>query len=168
MAVEGGNYYSAQFTDIAVSAQQDLFNIVLAAITDNQACFELVGYVFSQRTVVDDETAETLKVDIVSYTAAGGGGSFPARIKINQVERDSLLGPGRNDTSFLTAIDTLHSEMWNITYPLVYMPPPDERLIMAKDASDTNKSIAIRLLTTPANPLTMSGTFYWHEFGRFT
>jgi len=149
-----GRIYSVQFTDVAVTAQQDLFQIEALVVP------AIVHAVYlSQSSDVGDAAAEGLSIQIRRFTDAvtddlatvqldGGDATQNADVAVNET------------TELVTGQEIIHSEAWNIAMPFVYLPPPELRPVI-----QVGNGIAINLNTTPADSLTMSGTVYFEEFG---
>jgi hypothetical protein len=149
-----GRIYSASFTEVAVSAQQDLFQI--EALTTPA----IIHAVFlSQTSDLGDAASEGLSIlirrvtdavtnDIAEAALDGGDAAANADIAVNET------------TELVTGATTIHSEAWNILTPFVYLPPPELRPIV-----QIGNVITVNLNTTPADSITMSGTLYFEELG---
>jgi len=53
----------------------------------------------------------------------------------------------------------MHTEVWNIAMPWIYMPVPELR-IRVDQADDI---LSVSLLAAPTDALITSGTIYWEE-----
>lgn len=149
-----GRIYSADFTEVAVTAQQDLFQI--EAITTPA----IIHAVFlSQTSDVGDAAAEGLSIiiqrvtdavtnDIAEVALDGGDAAANANLAINET------------TELVTGASIIHSEAWNIAMPFVYLPTPELRPVV-----QIGNAIVVNLNTTPADSITMSGTLYFEEIG---
>ena len=149
-----GRVYSASFTEVAVTAQQDLFQI--EALTTPA----IIHAVFlSQTSDLGDAASEGLSIlirrvtdavtnDIAEVTLDGGDAAANADLAVNET------------TELVTGATTIHSEAWNILTPFVYLPPPELRPIV-----QIGNVITVNLNTTPADSITMSGTLYFEELG---
>ncbi len=144
--------YSLSFTNVAVTADQDLFEI--EAVTNDvilHACY------ISQNSDVADASAETLTIRVVRFTDALT--NVTAEALLDMDNSAALADLAINVTTPLTTgASTIHVEDWNIAMPWVYLPPPELRPIIP--AGD---GIAINLIANPADSLTMSGTVYFEE-----
>lgn len=149
-----GRRFSFSFTEVAVTAQQDLFQLEAQTVPAM-----LLGCVISQTSDVGDAAAEGLSIVIRRFTDAvtndvaevkmdGGDGSALANLAINET------------TELVTGAETIHSEAWNIALPFVYLPIPELRPVI-----QVGNGVAVNLNTTPADSITMSGTLYFEEFG---
>ena len=149
-----GRIYSVSFTDIAVVAQQDLFQLESLIVPST-----LHAVFLGQRTDLGDAEAEGLSIIIARVTDTvtnvtaevpvdGGDAVATANINVNQT------------TELVAGISNIHSEMWNIALPFVYLPPPELRpTIKVSDA------LVVNLNTTPTDSITMSGTLYFEQIG---
>ncbi len=147
-------YYSLSFTEVAVTAQQDLFQLEALTVP-----LRLCAVYLSQSTDVGDAASEGLSIlirrvtdavtnDVAEVLLDTGDGAANADLAINET------------TELVTGASTIHSEAWNILMPFVYLPPPELRpLAVIGDV------ITVNLNTTPADSITLSGTCYFEEQG---
>lgn len=147
-----GRRYSVTFSEVAVTAQQDLFQLeakVVPAIL--HACY------ISQSSDAGDSAAAFCSLQIRRFTDVvtndvaevkldGGDGAANANLAINET------------TELVTGQEIIHSEAWNIALPWIWLPPPELRPVIQVD-----NGVAINLNTT--DTLTMSGTLYFEEVG---
>lgn len=145
--------FSLSFTEIAVTAQQDLFQ--LEATTHP---IKIHRVTLSQSSDVADASAEHLSILIREVTDAvtdDGGeqsldrnntGTFTGACAINET------------TELVANAATLHSEAWNILNSFVYLPTPEERITV-----DIGNAVVVNLNTTPADSITMSGTMIFEQ-----
>ena len=149
-----GRMYSLSFTEVSVTAQQDLFQVealVVPAI--------LHAVYLSQSSDVGDAAAENLSIiirrvtdavtdDLATVVLDSGDATQNADVAINET------------TELTTGIAVIHSECWNIANTFIYLPPPELRpTIVVSDA------LVVNLNTTPADAIVMSGTLYFEELG---
>ena len=149
-----GRLYSADFTEVAVTAQQDLFQI------EAQTVPAIIHAVYlSQTSDVGDSAAENLSIiiqrvtdavtnDIAEVALDGGDAAANANLAVNET------------TELTTGASIIHSEAWNIAQTFIYLPPPELRPVV-----QIGNVIVVNLNTTPADSLTMSGTLYFEELG---
>lgn len=144
--------YSVSFTEIAVTAQQDFFQIesLTAPIT-------IHSVYISQSSDVGDAAAENLSIIIRRVTDALT--NVTAEYKLNTSDPAASAKLNINDTTEFTAgAEPIHSEAWNIAMPFVYLPPPELRIRLL-----TGETLTVNLNTTPADSLTVSGVLYFEE-----
>ncbi len=150
-----GRMFSVEFTDVAVTAQQDLFQIE-ALVTPAV----IHSVVLSQSSDVGDSAAEGLSILIRRVTDAVTDDLATAKMDTGDATQTADVAI--NETSELTTgAATLHSEVWNIVQgPFIYLPPPELR-----PNAVIGDVITINLNTTPNDSITMSGTIYFEESG---
>lgn len=149
-----GRRYSVSFTEVAVTAQQDLFQIEALVVPSI-----LHAVYLSQTTDVGDAAAENLSILIRRVT------DVVTNVAVEQAldQGDAAANAGLNvnqTTELVIGAATIHSEAWNIAMPFIYLPPPELRPII-----QIGNAIVVNLNTTPADSITMSGTLYFEEFG---
>lgn len=149
-----GRLYSASFTEVAVTAQQDLFQIEANTVP------AIIHAVFlSQSSDVGDASSEGLSVlirrvtdavtnDIAEVALDGGDSAANADLAVNET------------TELVTGAAVIHAESWNILTPFVYLPPPELRPVV-----QVGNALVVNLNTTPGDSITMSGTLYFEEIG---
>jgi hypothetical protein len=158
-----GRAYAVEFHAVAVAAQQDFFYIKPAA---DKLCVIEACYLSNVGGAADagDVQEELLRVELIRLPAtvtvgSGGGSMTPNPLATN----DTAAGftARINDTTVATTSGTalnLHSDGFNVRIPYVWMPPPEHRLIVANA-----QAIVARLVSTPADSITMSGTMLVRE-----
>lgn len=149
-----GRIYTVQFTEVAVVAQQDLFQLealVVPAII--HACY------LSQSTDVGDAAAEGLSIQVRRFTDAVTDDLATAQLDDGDATQNADVAVNET-TELVTGQDIIHSEVWQIGQTFIYLPPPELRPVV-----QIGNGIAINLNTTPADSITMSGTLYFEEMG---
>lgn len=150
-----GRFYSTVFSGVAVTAAQDLFEILAASGKP----FILHEVVITQESDYGDSAAEGLRFSIAratgSYTSGSGGSthtpvkhmtsdaSAGATVEINNTTR-AAAGSG--------ALTRIRTEASNIQAGWQYLPTPETRLTFA-----AAEACVIGLEGAPADSLTMSG-----------
>ena len=161
-----GRAYSLTFENVAVSAAQDLFYV--KPTTDKICVIEAV-YLSNVGGTADagDAQEELLRLVLNRLPATvtvGSSGSASATGTLNPLAvNDTAAGfTGRtNDTTPATTSGTartLHADGWNGRVPYVYMPPPENRVIVANA-----EAVVFKLLSTPADSFQVSGTMIVRE-----
>lgn len=150
--------YTVVFAGVAATAQQDLFEITPA----DDRPIEILGLHLSQTTELGDAAEEQLRIAIIrGHTTSGSGGSAPTPQLTDP--RDSAAGftAEVNNTTIASAGTgvTLHEDTWNVRVPYSQWWPPE----CAIGADQGNTTIVVRLLTTPADSITINGTLYVKE-----
>ena len=147
-------YYSASFTDVAVTADQDFFQIeaVIRPAT-------LLACYISQNSDPADADAENLTINIVRVTDAVTAG--PTEAQLDPGDAAATADVAINDiTPITTGAITIHSEAWHIAQTWIWLPPPELRIVVEID-----NTVTFNLVANPTDSLTCSGTLYWSESG---
>lgn len=149
-----GRMYSAQFNGVAVTAQQDLFELN----APSTAGVVVHGVVLAQSTEVGDAAEEGLSILFKrGATTSGSGGTTPTAAQL--YASAAYAGTVEvNNTTKATAgtIVTLHADVWNVRSQFIWIPTPEMRIVLAPSARFT-----VELATTPADSITMNGTIYF-------
>jgi hypothetical protein len=155
-----GRLYTAVFKDIAVTAVQDLFELVSPA----DAVTIVHRITLTQDTEVGDAAEEMLTLTMnrgVGVTSGSGGASVtPQPIS----DGDPAFGGTceRNNTTVISGgtIEELRTENWNVRIPFDKIFTPEERPVLSPSGTFT-----VELETAPADSVTMSGTIVFEEVG---
>lgn len=157
-----GKMYTVIFNEVAVVAQQDLFEL-----TNGGSRILLIhGMELSQTTELGDAAEENLSICMwrgTSATTSGSGGSAPtpAPIEANQ-GASTFLAEVNNTTKLSGGTRTrLVTTAWNIrNSPCTWMFTPECRPVVSP-----SERFEVELATTPADSITMSGTLWVEEIG---
>ena len=151
--------YTVSFTAVAVTAQQDFFEIVAAA---GKNCRILALYL-SQSTEIGDAQEEGLSILLKSgSTTSGSGGSAPTPVPLNVTDAAAGFSAEVNNTTKASAgtIVTHHADNWNVRMPYQLILPEEMQIELTG-----SRRFTVELATTPADSITVSGTIYVKEFG---
>jgi hypothetical protein len=151
--------YSVSFAGVAVTAQQDFFELVAAA---GRPIRPLAIYL-SQSSEVGDAAEEGLSILIRSgQTTSGSGGSAPTPVPACFTDAAAGFSAETNNTTKASAgtIVTHHADNWIIRQPFQLILP--DRLQQEIAGS---RRWTVELATTPADSITISGTVYVEEIG---
>lgn len=154
-----GRTYTVPFTSVAVTAQQDFFEIV----SGSAAATAVLELHLSQSTEVGDAMEEGLSVLMKSgSTTTGSGGSTVTPVPLSILLSAYTGTTKANNTTKATAgtIVTHKAWNWNVRVPFDYYFPPDARKIIAPGAR-----LTVELATTPADSITVSGYMVISEIG---
>lgn len=149
--------YTVSFSSVAVTAQQDLFEITAAS---GKRC-RIRGIFLSQSSEVGDAQEEGLAILVKSgQTTSGSGGSAPTPVPLDFNDTAAGFAAETNNTTKASAgtIVTHHADNWNIRAPFVWMLPPE----MCFHVTGSRR-LTVELATTPADSITMSGTMVVEE-----
>lgn len=154
-----GRIYTATFNNVAVTAIQDLFEIVAAA----DSIVVVHDLHLSQNTDVGDAAEEVLRIELTSgHTTSGSGGSsvtpVPAQLQ------DSAFGgtcEANNTTQASTGTIVTHYVWnWNIRVGFDKIWTPETRPVIAP-----SRRMCVELPAAPADSVSMSGTITFEEIG---
>ncbi len=149
-----GRMYTVSFTDVAVTAAQDLFQIEAVTVPAI-----LHAVYISQNTDMGDAEAEALTIRFRRVTDALT--NVTAEVKLDNGSAAANADLNVNDTTpLVTGAQTIHAECWNIQMPFIWLPPPEMRIIVPVD-----DVVTVNLVSAPTDSLTMSGTMYFEEIG---
>lgn len=158
-----GMFYTAQFNGVAVTAQQDFFE--LAAPAD--AVVVIHRILLTQTTEVGDAQEEMLSILIKrgeGTVTSGSGGTAPTPVKLEKgFAAAGTVAEVNNTTKMVVgtgAIVTLHADAWNVRVPWDFLPTPENRPVISP-----SDRITVELGTTPVDSITMNGTIWFEELG---
>lgn len=153
-----GRLYSLTFSAVAVTAAQDLFELVPA--TDKPIRIHEIRV--GQTSDAGDAQDELLQINIIrGYTSSGSGGT--ATLTPNALDQnDAACGITNAEINNTTQASggspvTLLTDAFNVRSGWLYMPTPETR---PRIAAGTRVVVTI---TAPADSLTMSGTIIFEE-----
>lgn len=154
--------YSVTFENVSVSAAQDLFEITPA---DDKPVKLLALYLSNVGGSADagDAQEELWRLAVIrGHTTSGSGGSAPTPTPVNS-SADTAAGfaAEANNTTIASTgtTTTVHADGWNVRVPYQMVWLPETR----PGASQANTTIVVRLLSTPADAVSVSGTLYVAE-----
>ena len=113
-----GRMYSVSFTEIAVTAQQDLFQIEAKGVP---AIIHSIHV--SQSSDVGDATAAMASILIARVTDVVTNAPVEAQLDPGDAAANANLAINQT-TELVAGIINIHSEVWNIALPWVWLPPP--------------------------------------------
>jgi hypothetical protein len=152
--------YSLAFEAVAVTAAQDLFELVAPTAKS----IRILGIRIGQSSDAGDAQDENLQIKIVrGYTTSGSGGTAsltPVSLREGGVATAITTGEINNTTvaSAGTAVVLLPDD-FNVRAGYIYLPVPEERITIA-----AGTRVVVRI-TAPADSLTMSGSLIYQECG---
>lgn len=149
--------YTSSFDAVAVSAAQDLFELV--APSTGVVLLHELG--LSQSSDYKDAEEEGLRLRLRSgQTTSGSGGSTPAAVP--RLLGDAAYGGTveANNTTQATAgtIVVHHVWCWNIRVPFQQIWTPETRPVLRASRRGT-----VELVAAPADAITMSGYIVFEE-----
>jgi len=158
-----GMMYRAVFEDIAVSAAQDLFEILAPA----DAVVKVHEVYVGQSSDYGDASAEGLAISIVrgegSVTSGSGGGSVTPAPQEKGFAAAGSVVERNNTTKMVVGTGTLvvvHNDAFNIQSGWQYIPTPEGRPVISP-----GDRLTVELVGAPADAITMSATVVFEEIG---
>lgn len=158
-----GMMYTAQFNGVAVTAQQDFFELLAPA-----DCVVYVHMIqITQTTELGDAAEEQLAILLkrgVGSVTSGSGGSTPTPAKLESGFASAGSTVEANNTTKMVVgsgtITTVDVDSWNIRQEKVWLMPPELRIILSP-----SERLTVELGTTPADSITMNGVIKFEEVG---
>jgi len=155
-----GRMYTVEFENVAVTAAVDFFEITPA---DDKPC--IVHAVFiNQYTDFADAAEEILRYRVIrGHSTGGSGGAAPTPRPVNSTSAAAGFAAETNNTTIASVGSpvNLHSDCFNIRVGLQLILPPEMRW----EVSQGQTTLVVRLMATPTDSLSMSGTLYVEELG---
>jgi len=151
--------YTVQFNNVAVTAQQDLFDIVAHS---SKQCV-LLGFGISQSSDTGDAQEELLQILVQSgATSTGSGGSAPTPSANDGAASAAGFTARVNDTTKASAgtILTHYAYSWNERVGMDVILPEQMQIIFG-----AGRRLCVVLNSTPADSITMSGYAVIQEIG---
>jgi hypothetical protein len=152
--------YTAQFNGVAITALQDLFEVLAASTKITR----VLGWSLVQTTDLGDAAEEILRVETVRGigSTSGTGGTTPTA----QPRCDSDAAYGGtvevNNTTRMTAgtLETLEQYGWNVRIPWTHFYTPETQPVITAGNRWT-----LSLPAAPTDSLTVSGHLWLEEEG---
>jgi hypothetical protein len=155
-----GRLYTAVFSAVAVTAQQDFWEIAAPA----DAVVFIHDFILTQSTDVGDAAEEGLSILMKrGATTTGTGGTqaiTPSPLSFGDPAFGGVIDINNTTKATSGTIVTLASWNWNIRMPFQIIWTPETRPMLSP-----SQRLTIELATTPADSLTISGTCTFEECG---
>lgn len=153
-----GRIYTAQFSAVAVSAAQDLFEIV----APSDAIVKIHNIRLGQTSDVGDAAEEILLIKLNSgaTTSGSGGGSYtPVPIELGDAAFGGTCEINNTTQAADGTIVTHHAWPWNVRGPFEIIFEPETRPVISPSRR------CVLTIPAPADALTMMGTITFEEIG---
>src|SRR5574343_600929 len=153
-----GRLYTAQFSAVAVSAAQDLFEIV----APSDAIVKIHNIRLGQTSDVGDAAEEILLIKLNSgaTTSGSGGGSYtPVPIELGDAAFGGTCEINNTTQAADGTIVTHHAWPWNVRGPFEIIFEPETRPVLSPSRR------CVLTGPAPADALTMMGTISFEEIG---
>jgi hypothetical protein len=154
-----GRIYTAIFNNVAVTAIQDLFEIVAPA----DSVVLLHDIHLSQNTDVGDAAEEILRIELTSgHTSSGSAGSSvtPVPLSLGDAAFGGTCETNNTTQASAGTIVTKYVWNWNIRGPFDKIFTPETRPLISPSAR-----MCLELPAAPADSVTMSGSITFEEIG---
>lgn len=157
--------FTAAFSAVAISAAQDLFELV----PDGTTRLRILEIDIGQYTDFGDAAAEIIPISLHrGHTVSGSGGSSVTPVNVNPYGRASVTAVEANNTTVATTSGTLiWASAWHIQAGFIWRQPEDvqrdpfRRHIIIKPS----QRFVIRI-GAPADEITANGTILFEEIGK--
>lgn len=157
--------FSASFSNIAVTAAQDLFELATGA-TSRIAICEID---IEQNTEAGDAADEMLAVELIrGYTTTGSAGAPVTPVNYRPWSRVSPVTVARNNTGLAAngSPETVRASAFNVRSGWLYRPRWDG-LVDERPYIAASSRFVVRLPAAPADSVSFYGTIIWQELGLF-
>lgn len=155
--------YSAIFSQVAVTAAQDLFEVLAATGKP----VKILAIELGQYTEVADAAEEAVSILLKRGvgSTSGSGGSTPTAIPLDVDDTAAGATVETNNTTKMTSgtITTLASWTWNIRLPFFVVFEPERRPVIKPGDRMTVELSAATAGANVADSVTMSGTIWFIE-----
>ena len=158
--------FTAPFEAVAISAAQDLFEL----LPDGTTRIRLLEIDIGQYTDFGDAAAEIIPISLIrGHTVSGSGGSTVTPVNVNPYGRASVTAvEANNDTVATTSGTLIWASAWHIQAGFIWRPPetlvrgdPFRRHIVIKPS----QRVVLRI-GAPADAITTNGTILFEEIGK--
>lgn len=151
--MSGSRKFTAVFEKVAVTAAQDLFEIVAPDAVE----VRLISIHITQDTEEADAQAEMLSVIIHRGSTSGSGGSTVTPKGLNHRKTCGCTVEANNTTQS-TEGDILWAFAWNVMTGLNKYWEEDERITIQEE-----ERLIVELQDAPSDSITMSGVITFEE-----
>ncbi len=155
-----GQVYSASFSAVAVTALQDLFQLLPPA----DAVVLIHSITITQSSDAGDSEAEMLQINIsrTDFSINGSGGSVPTPRPHERGFAAAATVVEANNTTLSTVQTIIQPLSFNVQAGWFYQPTPEERIVISADITE---GLVVNLPVGPSDELTMSGVIVFEEIG---
>jgi hypothetical protein len=149
----------AQFNGVAITAQQDLFELTAPAAKT----VRLLMVQLTQTTEVGDAQEENLSILFKrGQTTSGSLGTVPTVVNLHGETAGTAVVEANNTTkASVGTIVTFWVDVWYERTPYLWVPPTE--LLVPRISP--GQRMTVELASTPADSLTANGLIAWEEIG---
>lgn len=148
-----GRMYSAIIEDAAIAVATDLFQIEGVTVIPILHMISI-----SQNLDFGDAAAEMVTIKIRRATDALTTSATKNKLDPGSVAAVADVAVNQS-TQLTTGAATIYAENWNIALPFIWMPPPEQRIVVP------TADIVVVTMEVPDDSLTISATMIWEEIG---
>lgn len=149
-----GRMYTVPLVGISVTndSDQDIFEMV----NGSAAAAILHGFELNSTLTTD----ERVSLRLLRRSTTGSGGSAATEVPLDAGDSAAALAVASLVTTPGTAGAVLQAWQWSQLAPLIYLPTPEARIVIAPSGR-----LALNLQTAVASTRTWSGYVVWEELG---
>lgn len=149
--------YTASFTNIAVSAIQDIWELNAPA----DAVVVIHAIVVAQTSDYGDAQAEGLSLELSRSTGTTGSGGSAVTPVAHQSGDPAFGGTvARNNTTQALTTTVIYADAFNIQGGWIYQPAPEARIVLSPSAR-----VVLELPAAPTDEITMTSSIVFEEIG---
>lgn len=152
--------YTVPFVAVAVTAAQDLFEIVPAS---GKPCV-ILGWDLAQTSDFGDAQEEILSIAIKSgQTTTGSGGSTVTPVAVDTANTIAAGFTAKANNTTKATAGTILTHMatgWNVRVPWEKVLTQEQQYLIA-----AGRRVTIELVGAPNDSITLNGTLYVQEIG---
>lgn len=150
--------FTVTMNGVAVSALQDLWHVKAGSVYP----IAIHSVVLNQKGLTAVEGKEVVFRRHTSTVTQGSGGSSPTPQPAGNLGATSGATVHMNDTTPASAgtLTAIHADVWQFLNGFFYMPPPEDRLIIAPATG-----FVVQLPSAPSGSMTVYGTLTFEELG---
>ncbi len=149
--------YSVSFSDVAITAAQDLFGL----LATSGSAFKIHCIELGQRSLTAWEAKGVKLVRNPATATVGSGGTAPTPRAINPGDAAATVTARVNDTTGQTTSGTqeiIFARDWEFLNGFFWLPAPEQRPIIKPSTG-----CALQLITAPSASMTASGYMEFEE-----
>ena len=155
-----GRMYTAVFKAVAVTAQQDFFEV----LAGTNKPVKIHAWQLAQSTEIGDAMEEGLALTcnrgVGSTTGTGGTTPTAAPVSVDDTACGATIEANNTTKMTVGTITELEDHVWNVRVPYMMVYTPEMRPYIKPGDRWT-----LELETTPADSITISGTIWLEELG---
>lgn len=153
-----GQMFSLTFAGTAMSSARDIFQLSGGGSLSGTAAVILHSVFLSQNSDLGSSELENLLIEIETHSLGASGTGIAKALAGSSLNNYN----GNCDSDQIqNGGDSVHSEYWNIQNSFVYLPPPEQRIVI--DGGGT-QGISVAM-AAPNDSITVAGTMVFELIG---